>query len=119
MSTPSLNVIVICESPNLESDRSSTMSGRPAISISTGTVTSDGHVTVRFAKGGRLGAVEESFIGRMRPGDRFQFAGKTLERAQQINDEIEVLIRACPAQYLWGYNRYKRPRGAELPPGQG
>ena len=50
---------------------------------------------------------------------RAAFAGKTLERAQQINDEIEVLIRACPAQYLWGYNRYKRPRGAELPPGQG
>ena len=50
--------------------------------LSIGTITSDGHVTVQFAKGGRLGAVEESFIGRMRPGDRFQFAGKTLELMQ-------------------------------------
>ncbi len=50
--------------------------------LSIGTITSDGHVSVQFAKGGRLGAVEESFVGRMRPGDRFQFAGKTLELIQ-------------------------------------
>lgn len=43
-------------------------------------------------------------------------AGDTIERAQQINHEIELLIRQCPTQYLWGYNRYKQPRGAEPPP---
>ena len=42
--------------------------------------------------------------------------GATVERAQQINGEIETLVRACPSQYLWGYNRYKRPGGAEAPP---
>ena len=42
--------------------------------------------------------------------------GGTIERAQQINHEIEDLIRTCPSQYLWGYNRYKRPAGAEPPP---
>jgi KDO2-lipid IV(A) lauroyltransferase len=42
--------------------------------------------------------------------------GTTEERAQQINHQIEYLIRQCPQQYLWGYNRYKRPRGAEAPP---
>jgi len=45
--------------------------------------------------------------------------GNTVDRAQQINLEIEALIRECPAQYLWGYNRYKRPGGAEPPPEQG
>ena len=44
--------------------------------------------------------------------------GSTIERAQQINSEIEALIRQCPAQYLWGYNRYKRPGGAEPPPAE-
>ena len=44
-------------------------------------------------------------------------AGETLARAAQINREIEGLIRQCPAQYLWGYNRYKQPAGAEPPPG--
>lgn len=29
----------------------------------------------------------------------------------QINTEMERLIRQCPAQYLWGYARYKQPRG--------
>jgi len=43
-------------------------------------------------------------------------SGSTIERAQQINNEVESLIRQCPSQYLWGYNRYKRPGGAEPPP---
>ncbi len=29
----------------------------------------------------------------------------------QINQEMERLIRECPRQYLWGYARYKQPRG--------
>ena len=45
-----------------------------------------------------------------------QICGDTRERAQQISHEIEQLIRQCPEQYLWGYNRYKRPRGVETPP---
>jgi KDO2-lipid IV(A) lauroyltransferase len=29
---------------------------------------------------------------------------------EQINAEMERLIRECPQQYLWGYARYKQPR---------
>ena len=43
-------------------------------------------------------------------------SGNTEERAVKISHEIECLIRQCPEQYLWGYNRYKRPRGVEAPP---
>lgn len=32
--------------------------------------------------------------------------------ARRINRAIEDAIRDCPEQYLWGYNRYKSPRGA-------
>ena len=42
--------------------------------------------------------------------------GTTEARAQQISHEIEILIRQCPQQYLWGYNRYKQRRGVEPPP---
>ncbi len=42
--------------------------------------------------------------------------GTTEARAQQISREIEILIRQCPQQYLWGYNRYKQRRGVEPPP---
>jgi Kdo2-lipid IVA lauroyltransferase/acyltransferase len=35
--------------------------------------------------------------------------------ARQTNAMVERLIDKAPAQYLWGYNRYKRPAGADLP----
>jgi ATP-dependent Lhr-like helicase len=47
--------------------------------LSIGTITSDGSVNVKFLRGGGLGSVEENFVGRLRRGDRFQFAGRTLE----------------------------------------
>ena len=39
--------------------------------------------------------------------------------ARRINEEVEKLVRECPEQYLWGYNRYKRPAGAPPPPDEG
>jgi KDO2-lipid IV(A) lauroyltransferase len=33
-----------------------------------------------------------------------------------LNRAVEEEVRRCPAQYLWGYNRYKVPAGAEPPP---
>ena len=35
------------------------------------------------------------------------------ESAAIINRAMERLIRQCPQQYLWGYNRYKTPRSAD------
>lgn len=35
--------------------------------------------------------------------------------AQRLNLALEALIRQCPAQYLWGYNRYKAPGGVAAP----
>jgi KDO2-lipid IV(A) lauroyltransferase len=36
--------------------------------------------------------------------------------ARQVNAMVERLVRSCPSQFLWGYNRYKRPAGAPPPP---
>ena len=38
--------------------------------------------------------------------------------AAQVNADLERLIRTCPTQYLWGYNRYKRPAGAPPAPAE-
>lgn len=35
--------------------------------------------------------------------------------ARQTNSMVEKLVAMAPAQYLWGYNRYKHPAGAPLP----
>lgn len=39
--------------------------------------------------------------------------------AEVINRAMERLIRACPQQYLWGYNRYKTPRAVADPRADG
>ena len=44
--------------------------------------------------------------------------GSLPERVAQLNGELEGLIRLCPAQYLWGYNRYKVPAGVPPPPAE-
>lgn len=41
--------------------------------------------------------------------------GDTEARAHAINREMERMILECPEQYLWGYHRYRRPRGVPLP----
>lgn len=35
---------------------------------------------------------------------------------RELNRAVERLVRRCPTQYLWSYNRYKVPAGAEPPP---
>lgn len=50
--------------------------------LSIGTITADGAVMVKYLRGGSLGSVEEGFLARLRPGDRFQFAGRTLVLAR-------------------------------------
>ena len=63
--------------------------------LSIGTITSDGSVAVKFLRGGGLGSVEESFISRLRPGDRFQFAGRTLElvRMHEMTAQVRLAKR--------------------------
>jgi KDO2-lipid IV(A) lauroyltransferase len=39
--------------------------------------------------------------------------------AAALNRAIERLIRECPAQYLWSYNRYKIPAGVRAPDSSG
>jgi len=45
------------------------------------------------------------------PGPRDDAAAVT----GRLNLAVERLIRTCPAQYLWSYNRYKVPAGASPP----
>jgi ATP-dependent Lhr-like helicase len=47
--------------------------------LSIGTIVSESAMKVQYLRGRALGTVEESFIARLRPGDRFTFAGRVLE----------------------------------------
>jgi KDO2-lipid IV(A) lauroyltransferase len=35
---------------------------------------------------------------------------------RHLNRALEALVRECPGQYLWSYNRYKRPKGVAPAP---
>ena len=41
-------------------------------------------------------------------------AGESATR--RLNRALEELVALCPEQYLWGYNRYKTPKGANPVP---
>lgn len=47
--------------------------------MAIGTITSDATLSVQYLRGPRIGSIEESFVARLRPGERFLFGGKTLE----------------------------------------
>ncbi len=47
--------------------------------LSMGTITGDVNVRVKFQSGGSLGSVEEGFISKLKTGDTFWFAGRSLE----------------------------------------
>jgi ATP-dependent helicase Lhr and Lhr-like helicase len=61
--------------------------------MSIGTIMADASVTVKYVGGGALGTVEEGFIARLNPGDKFVFAGKPLEFVR-VRDMVAWVRRA-------------------------
>ncbi len=59
-----------------------------------GTIVSEAAVIVQVQGGSRLGSVEESFIGRMKPGDCFVFAGRVLELVKI--EQMTAYVRRAP-----------------------
>ncbi len=74
-----------------------------------GTITSDSEMTVKWLNGTRLGSVEEAFIGRLKPGDEFGFAGRVL-RLVQVKD-MTAYVRLSVARPT----RVPRWQGGRLP----
>lgn len=63
---------------------------------SIGTIVSDAQIAVQYLRGGALGSVEESFVARLKPGDRFVFAGKPLEFVRVRDMKAWVRRAASP-----------------------
>lgn len=47
--------------------------------LSIGTIVGDSMLMVKYVSGGFIGTIEEWFISKLKPGDSFVFAGRTLE----------------------------------------
>ena len=68
-----------------------------------GTITADRSVTVRFVRGAVIGHVEEAFIGRLKPGDVFFFAGRQLEfvRLREMTAQVKATTRKSSTVPAW------------------
>lgn len=60
--------------------------------LSMGTIVSDVSLKVKFKNGSYLGTVEEYFISRLKVGDRFFFAGRSLELLQVKGMDVFVKV---------------------------
>ncbi len=91
--------------------------GRPAYTMTlTGRLQEASGAALVFCFAERL-PHGRGFRLRLRVRDE-PLPGERAAAARAINEGVEALIRMAPAQYLWGYNRYKRPAGAPpAPPG--
>ncbi len=70
-----------------------------------------GRVQILLSWGERL-AGGRGYRVHVRPFDLLNggaLAQDPAESAAQINRAMEALVRECPTQYLWSYNRYKSP----------
>lgn len=88
--------------------------GRPAYTMTLAARLAETGATVLLAYAERLpygAGYNLHFLPLSQP-----LQGELAARTAQLNGELERLIRRCPTQYLWGYNRYKAPAGAPPKP---
>ncbi|MFM7696032.1 MAG: ligase-associated DNA damage response DEXH box helicase [Vulcanococcus sp.] len=71
--------------------------------LNIGTITADRSVTVRFVRGAVIGHVEEAFIGRLKPGDVFFFAGRQLEfvRLREMTAQVKATTKKSTTVPAW------------------
>ena len=71
--------------------------------LNIGTITADRAVTVRFVRGAVLGHVEEAFIGRLKAGDVFFFAGRQLEfvRLREMTAQVKATTKKSSTVPAW------------------
>lgn len=81
---------------------------------SVGVITSEAVVLVRFLRGPKLGTVDESFAARLKPGDRFTFAGRTLEfvRLYEMTVWVRLSKKQADTKLRWSGSRL--PLSGEL-----
>ena len=58
--------------------------------LSIGTITADSSLTVQFIRGPRLGTIDEGFLAKINPGDRFFFAGRLVELVKLYDSKVWV-----------------------------
>ena len=82
--------------------------------LNVGTIVADASMSVQYLAGGKIGTVEEGFVARLRKGDRFVFAGRTLEflRVEGMTAYVKRAESGKGAMISWA--GAKMPLSSEL-----
>ena len=82
--------------------------------LQVGTIVAESSMQVAYLSGGRIGVVEEGFIARLRAGDCFVFAGRTLEyiRTQDMTAYVKRALK--PKGVVTSWAGAKMPLSNEL-----
>lgn len=82
--------------------------------LQIGTIVSESAMRVKYLSGGNIGVIEEGFIARLRKGDCFIFAGRTLEyiRTQDMTAYVKKAVK--PRGLITSWAGAKMPLSSEL-----
>jgi ATP-dependent helicase Lhr and Lhr-like helicase len=75
--------------------------------LSMGTIVSNPALRLKFISGGYIGTIEESFVSKLKPGDVFGFAGRSLEfvRLQNLTAYVRNSKRKATLIPSWAGSR--------------
>ncbi|MEM0983226.1 MAG: ligase-associated DNA damage response DEXH box helicase [Planctomycetota bacterium] len=75
--------------------------------MNVGTITADAVMDIRFANGKKIGFIEETFIDKLRPGEKFVFAGRTLayQRTRDLTAIVKPATGTTNFTPIWGGTR--------------
>ena len=76
--------------------------------LSIGTITAEATMEVRYLRGARIGTIEEDFIARLKAGEKFTFAGRSLEFVM-VRDLVAYVRRSTVSASLtpiWAGSRF-------------
>lgn len=82
--------------------------------LSMGTIVGDVNIRIRFLTGGYLGSIEEYFLSKLKIGDTFWFAGRSLELVK-IKD-MTAFVRKSPKKkgIIPSWNGGRMPLSSQL-----
>ncbi|RYZ66295.1 MAG: DNA ligase-associated DEXH box helicase, partial [Proteobacteria bacterium] len=75
--------------------------------MSIGTIQSDATIKLKFQRGRDLGTVDEGFISKLKPGDKFLFSGKILQfkRLENLNAIVKLASGSATVSPSWAGGR--------------
>ncbi|MBA3985525.1 MAG: ligase-associated DNA damage response DEXH box helicase [Flavobacteriales bacterium] len=82
--------------------------------LSIGTIVSDAMMQVKYVSGGFIGTIEEWFISKMKPGDTFVFAGRTLELVRLRHMQAQVRMSKNKSSNIVSFMGGRLPLSSQM-----